>query len=120
MTELQQKVYDAIKEASTDKERSDAAIQAIAAWHMQNGNFHDGYYLQEQVAGPLKPYTLVPEPTLRERAIVAARKFYIEPRIDDDAKIEVNEEGVYVDAKVFMYHYQVLEWSDPNFSFDRS
>ena len=120
MNDLQQKIYDALKREPTDEFRVDAVINAVAAWHTQNGNFNEAYRLQNQIAFRYKPYTLVPEPTLRDKAIKAGKKFFVEHRFDDDAKIEVNEEGVYLDAKVFMYHYQVLEWSDPSYSFDRS
>lgn len=48
MTDLQKMVFDAIRQKSTDKERTSAAIHAVAMWHFKNGNFHDAYTLNDQ------------------------------------------------------------------------
>ena len=48
MTDLQKMVFDAIRQKSTDEERTSAAIHAVSMWHFKNGNFHDAYALNDQ------------------------------------------------------------------------
>lgn len=48
MTDLQKMVFDALRQNSTDEERTSAAIHAVAMWHFKNGNFHDAYVLNDQ------------------------------------------------------------------------
>jgi len=40
MTDLQKKVYFAIKSHSTPEEQADAAIRAVSAWYWEQGYFH--------------------------------------------------------------------------------
>jgi hypothetical protein len=53
------------------------------------------------------------EPTLQEKCVTAASRIYSEHRIDNDAKLEVNEEGVWIQTSVFLYHYEIDTYSDP-------
>ena len=49
MTDLQKKVYLAIKYYSTPEEQADAAIRAVSAWYWERGHFHRFYELDEQL-----------------------------------------------------------------------
>jgi len=49
MTDLQKKVYLAIKSHSTPEEQADAAIRAVSAWYWERGHFHRSYELDEQL-----------------------------------------------------------------------
>jgi hypothetical protein len=49
MTELQKKVYLAIKSHTTPEEQADAAIRAVSAWYWEQGYFHKSYDLDEQL-----------------------------------------------------------------------
>ena len=48
MTDLQKMVFDAIRQKSTDEERTSAAIHAVAMWHFNGGYFHDAYVLNNE------------------------------------------------------------------------
>jgi hypothetical protein len=49
MTDLQKKVYLAIKSHSTPEEQADAAIRAVSGWYWERGHFHRSYELDEQL-----------------------------------------------------------------------
>jgi hypothetical protein len=49
MTDLQNKVYLAIKSHSTPEEQADAAIRAVSGWYWERGHFHRSYELDEQL-----------------------------------------------------------------------
>lgn len=54
------------------------------------------------------------EPTFQEKCVIAARRLYTGHRTDNDAKLEVDEEGVWIQTSVFLYHFEVDKYSDPN------
>lgn len=49
MTDLQKKVYLAIKSHTTAEEQTDAAIRAVSFWYWEQGCFHKSYDLDEQL-----------------------------------------------------------------------
>ena len=49
MTNLQEKVYLAIKSHSTPEEQADAAIRAVSFWYWERGHFNLSYELDKQL-----------------------------------------------------------------------
>jgi hypothetical protein len=45
MTELQTKVFNAIKSATSDEERTKLAISAMSSWYLERGRFAESYRL---------------------------------------------------------------------------
>jgi hypothetical protein len=49
MTDLQKKVYLALRAQITPEEQTDAVIRAVSAWYWERGYFGRSYELDEQL-----------------------------------------------------------------------
>lgn len=50
MTDLQKKVYLALKSHTTPEEQTDAVIRAVSAWYWEQGRFARSYELDDQLS----------------------------------------------------------------------
>lgn len=53
------------------------------------------------------------EPTFQEKCVTSVRRLYTDHLTDNNAKLEVNEEGVWIQTSVFLYHFEIDTYSDP-------
>lgn len=53
-------------------------------------------------------------PNLQEKCVTAVRRLYNDHWTNDDAELNVDEEGVWIQTSVFLYHYEIDTYSDTN------
>ena len=104
----------AISQEKTDQEKTNAALNAVASWYWQQGYFGRSYDIQDQVEEIQQKDSSDDDQIDKDLVINAVKRIYGEMDIPANPKIESNEEGFWVEARVFLYHFQVDNSYDPS------